>query len=83
MDGIDHYKRAEEIAQRIADGRVSDYDKQALATIAQVHATLALTAAQAHATAFRKQLARANGIDLDAKTKAAPKYVNLLDDEDM
>jgi phage terminase Nu1 subunit (DNA packaging protein) len=83
MDGIDHYKRAEEIAQRIADGKVSDYDKQTYATLAQVHATLALTAAQANATEFRKRLARANGMDLDAKPKAAPKPVNLLDDEDV
>ena len=81
MNGIDHYKRAEEIAERIASGHVSDYEKQTLATLAQVYATLALTAAQADATAFRRELARANGVEIPVRKPATA--VNLLDDEDM
>ncbi|WP_406326247.1 hypothetical protein OG784_18745 [Streptomyces sp. NBC_01617] len=83
MDGIDHYKRAEELAERLASGHGSDYSRPIFATLAQTHATLALAAATADATAFKRALAKANGVDLNAKPKAAPKPVNLLDDEDM
>ncbi|MET7602552.1 hypothetical protein ABZS96_08455 [Streptomyces avermitilis] len=83
MNGIDHYRRAEELAQRVADGRVSYHDQDATATLAQAHATLALAAAQADATAFKRALARANGVDVDRPKSAPKQYVNLLDDEDV
>ncbi|MEU6321510.1 hypothetical protein [Streptomyces sp. NPDC047009] len=81
MNGIDHFKRAEELAERVASGRVSEYDQATYAALAQTHATLALAAATADATSFKRALAKANGVDVD-QPKPAPKLVNLLDDED-
>ncbi|MFF5649512.1 hypothetical protein ACFY8N_13890 [Streptomyces collinus] len=79
MNGIDHYKRAEELAS----DAMSAFDPAATATLAQVHATLALAAAQADATAFRRALAQANGMELPTRTPASKPSANLLDDEDM
>ncbi|MGW2930470.1 hypothetical protein ACWDA7_01035 [Streptomyces sp. NPDC001156] len=83
MNGIDHYKRAEELAEQVASGRVSDYDKAAYATLAQTHATLALAAATADATSFKRALAKANGVEIPDRKSAPKKPANLLDDEDM
>ncbi|MFJ9913624.1 hypothetical protein [Actinacidiphila glaucinigra] len=83
MDGIEHFKRAEELAQRIAEGRCSDYDQQTFAALAQTHATLALAAATADATSFKRALAKANGVEIPDGKTAPKRPVNLLDDEDM
>ncbi|MDO0913010.1 hypothetical protein QQM39_19790 [Streptomyces sp. DT2A-34] len=69
MNGIDHYKRAEELAS----GAMSAFDPMATATLAQAHATLALAAAQADATAFKRELYRSNGEELPAVTRAESK----------
>ncbi|MFJ8605456.1 hypothetical protein ACIREM_43525 [Streptomyces shenzhenensis] len=71
MNGIDHYKRAEELAERVASGRVSTYDQDAYAALAQTHATLALASAMADATAFQTALYELHG--LQAPTKEARK----------
>ncbi|MDB5911082.1 MAG: hypothetical protein JWP34_5199 [Massilia sp.] len=59
MNGYEHYQRAEELAAKAANG--SAYDATEIATLAQVHATLALAAATADATNFRRNLYVGNG----------------------
>ncbi|MFF4316014.1 hypothetical protein [Streptomyces sp. NPDC001507] len=61
---------------------VTTEEQERLTRLANVHALLALTAAQADATAFRKELAKANGIEIPARKAASKTPVSLLDDED-
>ncbi|GAA4015976.1 hypothetical protein GCM10022232_68860 [Streptomyces plumbiresistens] len=64
MDGIGYFKRAEEWAEQSRAIGHSE-DAIAAATAAQVFATLALAAATADATAFKRALARANGLEVE------------------
>jgi hypothetical protein len=73
MNGIDHFKRAEEIAERVASGRINAYDQAAYATLAQTHATLALASAMADSTAFQAALYELNG--LQPPTREARKRI--------
>ncbi|MGR3938222.1 hypothetical protein [Streptomyces sp. BRA346] len=71
MNGYEHYKRAEELiaeATRTVINSagvpiciVSDEREAVLVNRAQVHATLALAAAQADATRFKRDLYEGNG----------------------
>ena len=65
MNGIDHFQRAEELAARISGGWGGGDSSEDLA-LAQVHATLALAAATADATRFRRALMEASGEELPA-----------------
>ncbi|MFF0398280.1 hypothetical protein ACFYSJ_21300 [Streptomyces sp. NPDC005248] len=76
MNAVEHFKKAEELAAA-ANGQVhrsvtgelrADDGVSHLAALAQVHATLALTAATADATSFKRELARANGVELEHRT---------------
>jgi hypothetical protein len=67
MNGYEHYQRAEELAKRVAAGQVYGSETAATATLAQVHATLALAAATADATAFQRSLYEANGLEIPEK----------------
>jgi hypothetical protein len=69
VNGIGHFQRAAEIAEH-CDKYGADPERVALG---QLHATLALTAAQADATAFRRELYRANGEELPAAKRAESK----------
>ncbi|MEV6732068.1 hypothetical protein [Streptomyces sp. NPDC051364] len=66
MNGHQHYQRAEEIAAECARYGVNPET----VTLAQVHATLALAAATADATNFRRDLYAGNGEELPG-TKTA------------
>ncbi|MBZ2408460.1 hypothetical protein ABZ632_21845 [Streptomyces albidoflavus] len=66
MNGIDYFKRAEQLADRVASGACNPDDAPAVAAAAQAFATLALAAATADATAFKRELARANGVEPSA-----------------
>ncbi|MFE8993287.1 hypothetical protein ACFYMI_36825 [Streptomyces collinus] len=94
MNGIDHYKRAEELIAQATRTRinsisghefcdVSPEEQERLTRQANVHATLAMAAATADATAFRRALAQTNGVELPTRTPAHKPSANLLDDEDM
>jgi hypothetical protein len=69
MNGYEHYQRAEEQAAKAP----SAMDTAAMATLAQVHATLALAAATADATNFKRDLYRGNGEELPAVKRAESK----------
>jgi hypothetical protein len=71
VSSIDYYQRAAELAERVADGRVSEYDAVAIASAANAFATLALAAATADATRFRRELAKAEGFDVEARKGSA------------
>ncbi|MDO0914187.1 hypothetical protein QQM39_26165 [Streptomyces sp. DT2A-34] len=84
MNGIDHYKRAEELMAEATRTRVnslsghefceaSPEEQERLTRLASVHATLALAAATADATAFKRELYRANGEELPAVKRAESK----------
>lgn len=86
MNGIDHYKRAEELLVTANEpdvihsvtGQPLTYkhgaDAQARMTAtAHVHALLALSAAQADATAFKRELYRANGEELPGAKRTESK----------
>ncbi|MFE9864898.1 hypothetical protein ACFYPZ_19545 [Streptomyces sp. NPDC005506] len=68
MNGFEHYLLAEKLAADVANG--SGYDLSETAALAQVHATLALAAATADATGFRKNLYAGNGEEFPDTTKA-------------
>ncbi|WP_141666112.1 hypothetical protein [Streptomyces hirsutus] len=72
MNGIDYFKRAAELAERAARCSGHAEDNIALAAAAQTFATLALAAATADATAFKRQLARANGVEPSAPSSIDP-----------
>ncbi|TKA13168.1 hypothetical protein [Actinacidiphila oryziradicis] len=67
MNGHEHYQRAEELAEKVSSGRAYA-DAIETAMLAQVHATLALAAATADATNFRRDLYAGNGDELPATT---------------
>ncbi|MEU0249277.1 hypothetical protein ABZ192_34145 [Streptomyces sp. NPDC006235] len=96
MNGIDHYKRAEKLLAdahepsvvQSVTGEVLSYkhgneERAHMIHTAHVHALLASSAATADATAFRRALAQANGMELPTRTPAHKPSANLLDDEDM
>jgi phage terminase Nu1 subunit (DNA packaging protein) len=76
VNAAEHFKRAEDLAaaahaqtyRSIAGDLRAEEHVAALAALAQVHATLALTAATADATAFKRELARANGVEPERQT---------------
>ncbi|MFD7942153.1 hypothetical protein [Streptomyces sp. NPDC059744] len=63
MNGYEHYQRAEELAA----SALEKYNPIEFATLAQVHATLALAAATADATNFQRDLYAGNGLESPAK----------------
>ncbi|MET7843994.1 hypothetical protein ABZT45_36445 [Streptomyces sp. NPDC005356] len=84
MNGYEHYQRAEELSRLITEGRVNDYNKDAYATLAQAHATLALAAATADTMNFQRDLYAGNGLESPAKVTrkraAAAKSTAIADD---
>lgn len=66
MNGMDHFKRAEEITAGVMPGLQGAADDIALA---QVHATLALAAATANATSFKREMMQHFGDDESATPK--------------
>ncbi|MFF0050054.1 hypothetical protein [Streptomyces sp. NPDC005498] len=72
MNAYEYFQRAEELAERSQHIGYSE-DSIAAATAAQVYATLALAAATADATAFKRDLYRANGEELPAVKRAESK----------
>ncbi|MEU1030198.1 hypothetical protein ABZ402_15835 [Streptomyces mirabilis] len=80
MNGIEHYRRAEELMEQATATRtnksgfevcyVTNEEQERLTRLANVHALLALSAAQADATEFKRELYRANGEELPAAQSA-------------
>lgn len=64
MNGYEHYELAEQYAEKAHNA----YDSAEMAAIAQVHATLALAAATADASNFKRDLYAGNGEELPAVT---------------
>jgi hypothetical protein len=83
MNGIDHYKRAEDLMAQATATRpnaagievcyVTTEEQERLTRQANVHALLALSAAQADATAFQLALYELNG--QEPPTRAARKRI--------
>ncbi|MFF3354935.1 hypothetical protein ACFYWN_20290 [Streptomyces sp. NPDC002917] len=78
MNGYEHFQRAEELLAAATRTRLNNVgleicmvpseEKAELSGLAAVHATLALAAATADATSFKRELARANGVELERRT---------------
>ncbi|MGW5447698.1 hypothetical protein [Streptomyces asiaticus] len=91
MNGYEHYQRAEELIAEATETRpnaagipictVSSERETLLVSRAQVHATLALAAAQADATRFKRDLYEGNGEEPPGtrKARAEAKSVRLAE----
>lgn len=77
--GHEHFRRAEEFAARAEAERYSE-GRQAFATLAQAHATMALAAATADATNFKRELYRGLGQEPPAAAARKRKAADAAND---
>lgn len=83
MNGYEHYQRAEDLMAQATATRpnpagievcyVTTEEQERLTRIASVHATLALAAATADASNFKRALYRGNGEELPANKRESNK----------